>query len=219
MRIIAGTARGATIAAPRGLATRPMTGRVRGAVFNILGEAVVDAAVLDLFAGSGSLGLEALSRGAATAVFVERRPAAAKVLLRNVEALGFADRTRVLVADALRLPASRLKGQFDVVFVDPPYGLAERRDQEGEIPGLLHNLFAGPMLKETVVVIVRTPRRPGRGRTGAGDLWLPEAAVAGDVRLYGADCVRFLRRSRQHGAIGGQPPAVSESKDPGSGLR
>ena len=84
MRIIAGTARGARIVAPRGLATRPMTERVRGAIFNILGDEVVEAAVLDLFAGSGSLGFEALSRGAARCTFVERARDAVQVLRRNI---------------------------------------------------------------------------------------------------------------------------------------
>ena len=188
MRIIAGTARGATIAAPGGLATRPMTERVRGAIFNILREEVIDAAVLDLFAGSGSLGLEALSRGAASCVFVERSRSAARVLQGNIDALGFGDRARTLVADALRLPCGLQEEGFDLVFVDPPYGLARRLDVQSQIAGLIRNLFSGRMLEERGAVVLRTPRR-------AGPLWLPETVAVADLREYGADLVRFLRRS------------------------
>ena len=196
MRIITGTARGRILAAPKGLATRPITERVRGAIFNILRDEVAGAAALDLFAGSGSLGLEALSRGAQRCVFVERDRAAADVLRRNAATLGFTDRCEVLVADAFRV---RPDGPFDIVFVDPPYALAARLDEDSEMAGLVRNLFAGRLLKPAGVVVARTPKR-------SGPLALPSGAVLADERFYGADAVRFLRRSSQQSAISRKRP-------------
>ncbi len=123
MRIIAGSFKGHRLAAVRGR-LRPTSERVREAVFSILGLAVPGARVLDLFAGTGALGLEALSRGAAAVVFVEDHPASLKVLRRNIEALGLADRTEVLplpVKGALKRLIAR-QAVFDIVFLDPPYG-------------------------------------------------------------------------------------------------
>ncbi|MBI5482414.1 MAG: 16S rRNA (guanine(966)-N(2))-methyltransferase RsmD [Deltaproteobacteria bacterium] len=122
MRIISGEARGRRLRAPRGAATRPTADRVREALFNILGSAE-GLAVLDLFAGTGALALEALSRGAAQAVLVDHAEAAVRVIRANVATLGYHDRARVLRSDVLR--ALRLLGKqglrFDLIFVDPPY--------------------------------------------------------------------------------------------------
>ncbi len=123
MRVIGGSAKGRRLAAPRGRDTRPTTDRVREAVFNILGDAVRDAAVLDLFAGSGALGIEALSRGARSAVFSETGPEALRCLRRNLEDLGFESQSSVIKADSLvylRKMASE-SGSFDLIFADPPY--------------------------------------------------------------------------------------------------
>ena len=123
MRIIAGEFRGRRLAAVKGR-IRPTSDKVREAIFNILGPAVVEAKVLDLFAGTGALALEALSRGAREAVLVEEQAAALEVLRRNVKALGLEDQVRVLphpVQGALRKLAAQ-GDAFDLVFLDPPYG-------------------------------------------------------------------------------------------------
>ena len=123
LRIIAGAFKGRILAPVQGR-TRPTAAKVREAIFNILGAAVAEARVLDLFAGTGALGIEALSRGAAAAVFVEDQPEALKGLRRNLETLGLADRSQVLplpVAAALRQLAAR-GAPFGLVFLDPPYG-------------------------------------------------------------------------------------------------
>jgi len=129
MRIVAGQARGRKLAAPPGREVRPTSDRVREALFSILGPAVRGARVLDLFAGSGALGIEALSRGAAHAVFVDRAGAAVATVRRNLEATGFTARARVVRADALRAldRLGREGAAFDLAFVDPPYsgGLRE----------------------------------------------------------------------------------------------
>ncbi len=123
MRIIGGSARGRRIAPPKGGAIRPTTDRVREALFNILPRDLAGRRVLDLFAGSGSLSLEALSRGAESALLVDTSAAAAKLIQRNVDALGFTDRARIWkypVGKAL----SRLADEgvaYDAIFLDPPY--------------------------------------------------------------------------------------------------
>lgn len=121
MRIIGGEARGRRLRGPKGDTTRPMTDRAREALFNILGPDVVDAAVLDLFAGTGSLGLEALSRGADRCVFVESDRRMAEVLGENIEAVGLGG--EVVVASVERYLAGAARLPADLAFVDPPYGL------------------------------------------------------------------------------------------------
>lgn len=125
IRVVAGTAKGRRLASPPTDATRPTPNRVREAVFNSLYSlgALEGARVLDLYAGTGALGIEALSRGAAEAVFVERDPAVAAVLRDNLEATRLADRATVMAvdADAALAELARLRRRFDVALVDPPY--------------------------------------------------------------------------------------------------
>ena len=123
MRIIAGTHRGHRIAAPRGRDTRPTSDRVRENAFNLIGP-VDGADVLDLFAGSGALGLEALSRGAASATFVESDRDACRVINANLDKLGF--RATVLQQDVLRALAGERR-TYDLVVCDPPYGYDHAR--------------------------------------------------------------------------------------------
>jgi 16S rRNA (guanine966-N2)-methyltransferase len=126
MRIVAGAWRGRSLIAPSGTETRPTADRVRQALFDILIHApwserpvIENAAVLDVFAGTGALGLEALSRGAASAVFVERSRVALGALRANIAACRADDRCVVLPIDALTAPAG---DRADIVFLDPPYG-------------------------------------------------------------------------------------------------
>jgi 16S rRNA (guanine966-N2)-methyltransferase len=122
VRVVAGEFKGRRLHAPRGSRTRPTADRVREALFSMLGD-VSGARVLDLYAGSGALGIEALSRGAETALFVERDPRALAALRRNLEAVGV--EAPVRAQDALRFLASP-EGVFDLVFCDPPYDDAPR---------------------------------------------------------------------------------------------
>jgi 16S rRNA (guanine966-N2)-methyltransferase len=121
MRIVAGSHKGARIYAPRGRETRPTSDRVREAAFAILGS-VEGAHVLDLFAGSGALGLEALSRGASSATFVETDPTAVKAIERNLDKLGLEG---TIVRSDVARHLSRTDLRYDVVFVDPPYEMVE----------------------------------------------------------------------------------------------
>ncbi len=120
---MAGSAKGRRLAAPAGLLTRPTPNRVREAVFNSLYSlgAIGDARVLDLFAGTGALGIEALSRGAAEAVFVESERAVADVLRSNLEATRLVEAATVMVVDVEAALAELARRRFDVALVDPPY--------------------------------------------------------------------------------------------------
>ena len=122
MRVVAGEFKGRRLAAPRGARTRPTADRVREALFSMLGD-VAGARVVDLYAGSGALGIEALSRGAASAVFVERDAQAVAAIERNLEPLDV--EASVARADVARW-LTRAEGRFDLVFCDPPYDVASR---------------------------------------------------------------------------------------------
>jgi 16S rRNA (guanine966-N2)-methyltransferase len=133
---------------------RPTTERAREALFAALGAAVLDARVLDLYAGSGALALEALSRGAARAVLVEADPVAAEVCRRNAAALDAADRARVRRASAARFVTRHppAEAPFDLVFVDPPYDLVA-----AEVPGVLAALLEPGWLAPSARVVVESP--------------------------------------------------------------
>src|SRR5688500_699870 len=139
MRIVAGRWGSRRLEAPRGSEVRPTADRVREALFSILGDFVQDARVLDLFAGSGALGLEALSRGASAATFVDSAAAAVAAVEANLAALG--GEAEVSRSDALRFlhAAPGQTRQYDLVLLDPPYSLAERlgRDLSEALPAVL----------------------------------------------------------------------------------
>ncbi|MGZ8785957.1 MAG: 16S rRNA (guanine(966)-N(2))-methyltransferase RsmD [Acidimicrobiia bacterium] len=173
MRIIAGSAKGRTVVAPRGLATRPMTDRAREALFSSLADRVLHARVLDLFAGTGSLGLEALSRGAQSAVFVEKDGQALVALRRNVATINVGG--EVVGGDVSRY-LDHCSSIFDLVFVDPPYALSLASVEE-----VLRKL--GPLLDVNASVVVH--RRAGENPPGGiGDVHLVSERRYGDSRLW-----------------------------------
>ena len=123
MRVIAGTARGIQLSSPRDRGIRPITDRVKETLFGILGERVIDARVLDLYAGSGAVGIEALSRGAAQATFVDKTRAALTTITENLRRAGLAETAEVRGEDVNRYLASAAAkdDRFDLVVIDPPY--------------------------------------------------------------------------------------------------
>jgi 16S rRNA (guanine966-N2)-methyltransferase len=131
MRVIAGTYRSRILKSLKGLALRPTSDRLRETLFNVLGSSVAGSRFVDLFAGTGAIGIEALSRGAAEVVFIENHPPAVNLIRRNLAALDISSRCTVLSADALRgleLLNSRQKKEkpaYDYVFLGPPYAAAE----------------------------------------------------------------------------------------------
>ena len=120
MRVIAGSAKGKQLKTPDGMQTRPTTDRVKEALFSIIHFDLPDACVLDLFGGTGQLGIEALSRGARKVVFVESREDACKLIRENLKRTGFQDRAQVIRADYLDY-LNRCRENFDIVLLDPPY--------------------------------------------------------------------------------------------------
>jgi 16S rRNA (guanine966-N2)-methyltransferase len=152
VRVIAGSRKGHKLAAPRGLDTRPTSDRVRENIFNIVGP-MDGARVLDLFAGSGALGIEALSRGAASAVFVEHDPEALRTIESNLDRLRLTG-ARVVRGDVLRTIAQEATagGKYDLVLVDPPYGMLTEIQ-----PRLARHL--PPLLAADGLVVVETDAR------------------------------------------------------------
>ena len=120
MRVIAGSARGRKLFAVPGDTTRPITDRAKEALFSILGDFVLDARVLDLFAGTGAVGIEALSRGAAWCDFIDLAPAAVRTMRENVEITRLDGRSKILRRDAFRVLASPPKAPYDLIYVAPP---------------------------------------------------------------------------------------------------
>ena len=122
MRVSGGEARGRRLKAPKNI--RPTQGMVKQAIFNMVGPRIEGATVLDLFAGSGALGIEALSRGAASVTFVDQQPRGLAILRQNLDALGFKERSRVIRAEVARWLEGSPEdvAEADVVFLDPPYG-------------------------------------------------------------------------------------------------
>lgn len=178
IKISGGELRGRNLHTPPGLATRPTSAKVRQAIFNILAGRVAGARTADLFAGSGALGLEALSRGAAACVFVENRRDAIQALRRNLTVLGLADRARVIARDALAAGGGWAgAGSLDLILADPPYG-------QGLVAALIRLCAAqGWLSPEGVLVIEHAPgERP------------PEDAGLRliDRRAYGQTEVSFL---------------------------
>lgn len=149
MRIIGGRFRGRPLLSVRGQKTRPTADRLRETLFNILGPRVREAAVLDLFAGTGALGLEALSRGAAFAAFVEIDRAALSVIQKNIDRCGLSDRAATVRCNAAAhlTPLTGLGRQFDLIFLDPPYGKALA-------PPALTALLRGDLLTDNARLVV-----------------------------------------------------------------
>ncbi|HQT78718.1 MAG: 16S rRNA (guanine(966)-N(2))-methyltransferase RsmD [Rhodospirillales bacterium 20-64-7] len=188
MRIVGGAWRGRRLAAPAGQATRPTADRVRQALFDMLlhapwgGRAVIeDAVVLDAFAGTGALGLEALSRGAASACFIENDPAALKALRANVTTCGAEGRAAIIAGNLLEqgarggagLPAGL--GAAGLVFLDPPYG-------QDLVPRAVRHLRQTGRIVAGALVVAET---------AAGETWLPEEPVLAERRHGAARVVIF----------------------------
>jgi 16S rRNA (guanine966-N2)-methyltransferase len=172
MRIVAGTLGGRVLRAPRGATTRPTSEKVREALFNVLGPPAPELHVLDLFAGSGALGLEALSRGAASVTFVERDRGALTVLRANLAALEVGERATVVPLDVSRFLASAAASgsAWGWIFLDPPYAA-------GVVEATLAALPRARLTDDAVVVVEHAHRTPSPERAGF--------LLRTDLRRYG----------------------------------
>lgn len=187
MRIIAGTYRSRPLQAPPGLGTRPTSDKLRETLFNVLAPRIEGSLFLDLYAGSGAVGLEALSRGAEQVVFVEEASAALKILRANLASLGIGAGFSVHsgTVRAYRTRLSKLARPFDIVFLDPPYDATE------EYAGTLRWLGAGDAnLLATGAIVIAEHRRKGPLEDGYGMLTRTRLLEQGDAALS------FFERAR-----------------------
>lgn len=160
MRIIAGTRRGMNILPPKGSETRPITDRVKESIFDVLYKynLIEDKFVGDLFCGTGSFGLEALSRGAKEAVFVDMDRRAIEILRKNIEKTRFVEQAKVVCANAFKIGAPIGVGRkCSLVFVDPPYAMSEDAQEKSRLGGLLNILCE--QITSDGIVVVRTEKR------------------------------------------------------------
>jgi 16S rRNA (guanine966-N2)-methyltransferase len=180
LKVIGGRCKGRPLASPRGMSVRPTAGRVREAIFNILFSRVNDAVVLDLFAGTGAMGIEALSRGASRAVFVDSRPESLAVIRQNVQSCGLESVAVIIRQDATRSLSglNALQLVFDIVFMDPPYD----RDSVGMALSALAE--SGLLKTGSLVVLEHSPRERAEDKSGRYHLT--------DQRHYGQTAVSFL---------------------------
>lgn len=179
MRVVAGLARGVPLSSPRGAGTRPIADRVKETLFDILGDRVIDAVVLDLYAGSGAIGIEALSRGAAHATFVERRRDAVAAIHANLERTKLAGAATVIAGDVAGFLGAAAERRYGLVFLDPPY-------EERAILAPLERLTAHVAPGATVVVkhFWRT------------EISLPSGLVGIRERRFGETMLTFLSATR-----------------------
>jgi 16S rRNA (guanine966-N2)-methyltransferase len=186
VRIIAGEFRGRKLLPPDGQQTRPITDRVKQSLFDILVSQITGAVVYDCFAGTGSLGLESISRGASRAVFFERDRPALQRLRQNIEALGVRARATVISTDVFRYleddPGGPDAGRADIIFLDPPYGVVV--EEPDKLRALARRLADAHLSPGGLVIF----RHDARDR-----LELPEL-VRYDERTYGGMTLEFLRR-------------------------
>lgn len=184
MRIITGKARGKKLAAPEGLSTRPTSARAKEAVFSVLQFSISGKRVLDLYAGSGQMVLEALSRGAASAVAVDSSPEAVRIIKKNAEGSGLSDRLSVVRADAPDwiMSASSRKETFDIVFIDPPYAA-------GLIPDTLAALVKAGLLADGATVVCESAD-PGDVTSGRAEL--EEEFETLRISKYGVAYITYL---------------------------
>ncbi len=180
MRVLTGQSKGKRLKVPRGKSLRPTAARIKKSIFDILGPEVQQTRVLDLFSGSGNLGIEALSLGAESCVFVEKNPATAGIIAQNLRSCGYTEQSRVLNFDfrkALSMLSAENRG-FDLVFIDPPYEFYEKTE-----PHALAREIRS-VVGEKGIMIIEHP---------SGDVMKSEGF---DVRTrkYGGTSVSFLRR-------------------------
>ncbi len=180
MRIISGQARGRKLKTLEGLDTRPTLDRTREALFNILQQRVRDARVLDLFAGSGALALEALSRGAGSAVLCDQSPAACGIIRENIALVRMEDRARLLCCEASQALERLVGEQFDLIFLDPPY-------HKGLIDAALEGMIRRNQLAEGGLIVAETAQDEGFD--------LPEGLTFTDERKYGKSRLHFIERA------------------------
>ncbi len=178
MRVTGGTGRGRRLKTPAGSRVRPTSDKVKQALFNILGERMTGASFLDLFAGAGSIGIEALSRGAGRVVFVDASRASLQVVKQNIEQTGFEEQSQVVLSKVESF-LKKSSGSYDIVFLDPPYSDAMQ-------PLLEQIAGAGILKPDSIVIAEHFKKQPSPA--SAGGLSLYREAKYGDTVLAFYKC-------------------------------
>jgi len=186
--VIAGTAGGLRLEYPKEVKIRPTADRVREAIFNILAGQVDDARVLDLYAGTGAFGIEALSRGAAHCLFIEKHRGCIAAINENLRKTGFTDRATVIAFNASRFPGSmEIREPFDIVFLDPPYRISQNCETGSEIAQLMQRIHSHGLLAPGGIIVLEH----------ASNAVVPDALgllAVSDRRDYGSTGVTFIRQ-------------------------
>jgi len=177
LQIISGKLKGRKLTAPRGKLTHPMGSRIRNSLFNIIGDEINDSRVLDVFAGSGSIGLEAVSRGAKSVIFVERDRVAGNMLSENIDKLDIDGQTKVFKMGVKTWIEKNQDNFFDIIFADPPYSNLQL-STVFELLGLL---------KPNGLMVLSYP--------GRGELPTVQGVVVVDNRSYGTAALAFYRKN------------------------
>ena len=177
LRVIAGVAKGHRLKTPRGMATRPTSDRVKEALFNIIAAFVPDSYVLDMFSGTGSLGIEALSRGAAYAVFVDYHKECVDIIKENLNYTKLQSKAKVFQADCLRVAKKlgRRGNRFDIIFMDPPYS-------KNLVEGALSSIVENGIIKDNGIIVVEH-RKSDTVPQKIGDVELVRRQDYGDTSL------------------------------------
>ncbi len=182
MRVIAGRAKGRQLQTPKGMSTRPTGAKVREAIFSVLASKITNKRVLDVFAGTGAMGLEALSRGAKEATFIEKDRAAQKALKQNIENIGFCEEVKIFNGDCLKfLPDMR--GPFDLVFLDPPYN-------KGYVNKIMPLLAKPGFLAQEGIIVLETAAK--EKEIPADDCWLLQKESK-----YGDTAVLYYQKANE----------------------
>ena len=184
MRIIAGQYKGRKLTRIKGMKIRPTSDRIRESLFSILSQKIDNALVLDLFAGTGALGLEALSRGAAKSFFIDKSKESIKIINKNIELLNIKDRTEVLLHDASHIgfPTAFFKNRFDLIFMDPPYN-------KDLIANILGNVdLLNIMGDDSIIIAEHSIHENDFGKISDFDLF--------DKRSYGETLISFFKKKQ-----------------------
>ncbi len=186
MRIITGIARGRRLLCPEGLGTRPILDAQKQALFNVLGDRAVVDGVVDVFAGSGGLGLEALSRGSEHATFIERGKPALDCLRQNIENCNFSECSQVIASDVYKVDWSRLTRPISLAFIDAPFPMFV--DDRPRLEKLLMTVVEVPIVAVGATIVWRMP-------DDAVEVPIPPALVIDDVREYGRSRIFLLTKT------------------------
>ena len=185
MRVIAGTARGVHLNSPRGIKTRPIQDKIKASLFNILSGIIQDSRVLDLFAGTGAIGIEALSRGAKFCIFIDNDTSAIQVIKKNLEATRLQDKAQVIKYDVFEIIPYLEKNniQFDLVLASPPYPLVEKNSYRDNLLLLFSSLYCNHITQPGGIMMLQHRKTDFKIPPEASYLELVDTRIYGDTQL------------------------------------